>query len=362
MKKSDISTLVPVENTGNALSRRQFIGVSALGLTGALLGGCNAVPAAPGEKEKAKPAVAGAIALGALGASVGNRAPLQSAPMHALPLGSVRANGWLLYATAIAARRPDRSRRRSVARCWPQLGVAGRRRRSVGKRAVLSQRFGAARLYARRCNAQNKAKKWIDAMLNSQREDGFFGPKSNDDWWPRMVATYAIRDYGEATGDPRVAPFLTKYHRYMADNLDARALKDWGKARAGDQIDTVFWNYNRTGDAFLLTLADTLAKQAYPWREIQTENKFMEWAKIFIPNMASTCPRRSKCRWFTRSVPKTKATWLLISGRRKPQPRSRSGGGHQFGHRVSGGPLHHAGHRNLLGRRAHAVGRNPRFA
>lgn len=71
-----------------------------------------------------------------------------------------------------------------------------------------------------------KANKWVEAILSSQKENGYFGPdtdrpyirgmqRSNAaDWWPRMVALKILQQHYMATGDERVVDFMTKAFCY----------------------------------------------------------------------------------------------------------------------------------------------------
>ncbi|MGH9694004.1 MAG: beta-L-arabinofuranosidase domain-containing protein, partial [Bryobacteraceae bacterium] len=110
-----------------------------------------------------------------------------------------------------------------------------------------------------------KAKQWVDWTLTHQRPDGQIGPLRNDDWWPRMVMLKVLTQYQEVSGDPRVIPVMRKYFAYELRELPDRPLRDWGKYRWQDNVYSVLWLYNRTGDRSLLELAKLLHQQGYDW-------------------------------------------------------------------------------------------------
>ena len=228
---------------------------------------------------------------------IGNRSPLLETPFTPLPLGAVEANGWLLKQlqlqkdglTGHAEELYNGSGDLGPNNDW--LGGSGdsweRAPYYVKGLVALAYTLNDAELIA-------KTQKWIDWSLNNQREDGYFGPANNSDWWARIPMLYAIRDYCEATDDVRVIPFFTKYFQYQNQKIDNQQLSSWGRSRAGDNIELVFWLYNRTGDEFLMTLADKLKNQAYDWTDIFTNNRFMAFGTDFQPKHNVNVPQASK--------------------------------------------------------------------
>lgn len=136
-----------------------------------------------------------------------------------------------------------------------------------------------------------RAHPWIEWILNSQREDGLFGPASNEDWWPRTVALKALTQHADATGDVRVAPFVERFFRYQLEHLPQRPLRSWGRARGADNALSVWWLHERTGEEWLLELVDLIDAQTIAWNDYLNHELITGPARTFShrthgPNVA----------------------------------------------------------------------------
>jgi uncharacterized protein len=195
-----------------------------------------------------------------------NRQPLGKSAFYPLPLTSVRPKGWLLKQLEIQANGLGGH----LDEFWPDVGPESGWLGGNGESwergpyfldglVPLAYSLNDDRLIA-------KSQKWVNWTLDHQQANGMIGPAKVDDWWPRMVMLKVLTQYQEATADPRVIPVMQKYFAYQLSELPKRPLRDWGKYRWQDEVASVAWLYNRTGDQNLLQLAQVLHQQGYDWR------------------------------------------------------------------------------------------------
>jgi DUF1680 family protein len=216
-----------------------------------------------------------------------NRPPLISKQYLELPLGSIRPEGWLLQQLQLM----KGGLTGHLDELYPS--VLGSRNGWLGGDGDGWERGpywldGLVPLAWILDDAELKAKAmpWIEWTLNSQTEDGYFGPvpfteepepepgiqqSPRRDWWPKMVMLKVLRQYYDATGDVRVIDLMTNYFRYQLKALPETPLDNWsfwGNRRAGDNLMLVYWLYNKTGDKFLLDLAELVHEQTFPWTDV----------------------------------------------------------------------------------------------
>ena len=205
---------------------------------------------------------------------VGNRAPLAPAAAIKLPLGSIHAEGWLgevfnRQCDGLAGHLGEISAwLKKEGNAWLETeGHAGWEEVPYWLRGYSDMAYmkGDEKML-------EETKLWIEAILASQREDGWFGPliyneKTGNDYWPNMLVLFTLQNYYEFTGDKRVIDFMTKYFKYeMAQPDDKIIASYWENMRGGDNLYSVYWLYNRTGESWLLDLATKLDRCTANWK------------------------------------------------------------------------------------------------
>lgn len=227
------------------------------------------------------------------------------AALHELPLGAIRPKGWLRNQLRLQAD----GQTGQLEEVWPDVGPNSAWLGGTGEpwergpyyldgliplAYILDDEY-----------LQQKAQKWVEAILNSQQDDGQFGPNSDDDWWPRMVALKALTQYADATGDGRVPPFLRRYFQYQQSHLPVRPLEGWGNARGADNILSILWLHERTAEEWLLELGRLVLQQTFDWATFITRD--------LPPDVAPEFRHATHCVNVAMGL-KTPAVALLLDG------------------------------------------------
>jgi hypothetical protein len=200
---------------------------------------------------------------------ISNRAPLARSPLAKLPIGAIQPKGWLLsqlqlMRSGFTGRLPELSKFLKSDSGWITLKGGGWEEMPYWLKGY--QDLGYV---LRDPEVIAAAGKWLDRAFRSQQADGYFGPTENKDkrdLWPNMLVLFCAQSLYEATGDQRVIPFMTKYFRYEYNLPVAELLPgSWQKLRGGENLESVYWLYNRTGEAWLLDLARRLYERTADW-------------------------------------------------------------------------------------------------
>lgn len=229
------------------------------------------------------------------------RSPLAAPRLIRLPLGSVGAGGWLAFALramcdGLTGRLSEVSPFLAEENPWLEPAAAA----TAGWEEAPYWIRGAYDLgvLADDRRVISEAMRYIDAAIDSQQADGYFGPaflkdmRGDDgtvttDLWPHMLMLAPIIHHYEHTGDQRVVPFVRRFFAYCRDMPDDRFIPrsatgflGWGGeafgsmrpflqyVRAGDMIPHVHWLFDQTGEGWLLELAERFYHRIRPaWDE-----------------------------------------------------------------------------------------------
>lgn len=214
-----------------------------------------------------------------------NREPLAPTSLAKLPIGAIKPDGWLeqqllLMAKGFVGQLHSVSNFLSDESGWLDPAKPGWEElpywlKGYGDMAYI---LGSRQM-------TRETDRWLDAIFASQQPDGYFGPeanKANRDLWPNMVVLYALQSLYEARADERVIPFMTRYFRWQNSlPLDDLLPESWQKVRAGDNLESVYWLYNRTGEPWLLELAKKLHERTVSWTQSIQSQHGMNFCQAF---------------------------------------------------------------------------------
>jgi hypothetical protein len=198
-----------------------------------------------------------------------NRTPLAVSPLVKLPIGAIEPRGWLmaqlqLMRDGLTGRLSELSRFLGDDSGWLTLKGTGWEEMPYWLKG-----YGDLGYLLKDAGLRKETERWLLQVFKSQARDGYFGPPDNrasNDLWPNMVMLAALQSFYEATGDRRVLSLMSRFFQFEF-HLPAEELLpgSWQKLRGGENLESVYWLYNRTGESFLLDLARRLFTRTSDW-------------------------------------------------------------------------------------------------
>jgi uncharacterized protein len=111
----------------------------------------------------------------------------------------------------------------------------------------------------------NKVKTWIEPILASSSDTGWYGPAKNRDRWPLAVANKVLMQYYEATNDNRAIEVLKNYFRYLYKTPPDWPDKEWRGVRAMENAVTGYWLFRQTKEPWILEVVESIRKNSFDW-------------------------------------------------------------------------------------------------
>lgn len=242
---------------------------------------------------------------------VNRRLPLKPSPLQKLPTGSVRAKGWL-ETQLLLQKEGFSGRLAQISRYLDSENSAWLGNEKVTKGGWEELPYwlrGQVSLAYVLHDAQliDECKPWIEGTLRSQKPDGWFGPDSNrktqfgtPDLWPNMLMQQVLQTYYEASGDQRVLSLMSKYLGWLSSLPDEQFMDPrpyWQYHRAADQMASLIWYFDRTGDKRVLALADRLHKGSAKWEDGIINRHGVNFAQGFREPAEYSLVSRDSSHW-----------------------------------------------------------------
>ena len=231
-----------------------------------------------------------------------NLAPLKKISFIKLPLGSIKPNGWILK--LLELQKDGLCGHLGEISAWLDKNnnawLTNGGEHGWEEVPYWLRGFSDMAFIFDDPKMKKEAMIWIEAILKSQKESGWFGPevKSKDtkqlDYWPNMLVIFTLQDYYEFSNDKRVLDFMEKYFKFELSVPKNEFLSSyWEKSRGGDNLYSIYWLYNITGKRWLLELAEKVHDCTANWMQVST---LPNWHNVNIAQCF-----REPATWFMQS-------------------------------------------------------------
>ena len=243
---------------------------------------------------------------------VSNKAPLQPLNFIKLPVGSIQPEGWIKK--YLELQRDGLTGHLGEISAWLEkknnawFSDSGKGERGWEEVPYWLKGYGDLGYLLHDEKIINETRLWLEKVFKSQRSDGYFGPvtivKNNKhpegvmDLWPNMIMLWTLQSYYDYSHDDRVINLMDKYFEWQSTVPDSLFIETyWENSRGGDNLYSIYWLYNRTGETWLLDLAAKVHNNTANWMQtnnlpnwhnVNVAQSFREPATYFMQTKDST--------------------------------------------------------------------------
>jgi len=243
---------------------------------------------------------------------VSNKAPLQPLNFIKLPVGSIQPEGWIKK--YLELQRDGLTGHLGEISAWLEkknnawFSDSGKGERGWEEVPYWLKGYGDLGYLLHYEKIINETRLWLEKVFKSQRSDGYFGPvtivKNNKhpegvmDLWPNMIMLWTLQSYYDYSHDDRVINLMDKYFEWQSTVPDSLFIETyWENSRGGDNLYSIYWLYNRTGETWLLDLAAKVHNNTANWMQtnnlpnwhnVNVAQSFREPATYFMQTKDST--------------------------------------------------------------------------
>lgn len=120
-------------------------------------------------------------------------------------------------------------------------------------------------------NMKQRARIYINAILDRQQKDGWLCPcsfeeRTHYDVWPLFLILKVLVIYDDATGDPRIESAVYRALKNLERHIDFQTLNNWAQMRWFECLIPIYWLYEKRPEKWLFDLCIKIKSQGFDYQ------------------------------------------------------------------------------------------------